>query len=309
LRENPGANNKKQASKKINKKAAPKIMNTPNPLLPQGSLPQRGKSSIYFKILMIVAIHTVLIGGILMVGCKDANKPQGNGASQDQTVLATPATPGPSADVAAPTGPATTPAPVVTPAPTLPVAGTPATVTIPAPVIPPVVPPTPGVAKEYVIASGDLLSTIAKKNGVSLKALEDANPGLDPKKLQIGKKLQIPAAPQTAGTTSSAPTGSSPSAADSAAASGDSTTYTVKTGDVLIRIARAHGTTVAAIQSLNDMKTTSLRPGQKLKLPVMKVASVGTVPVVPVAPTAPAATIPASTGGTAPATAPATTTY
>ena len=41
--------------------------------------------------------------------------------------------------------------------------------------------------------SGDTLGAIAKKNGVSIKAIEDANPGIDAKKLQIGHKLQIPA--------------------------------------------------------------------------------------------------------------------
>ena len=48
-------------------------MNTPNPLLPQGMLPTRG-NSLYFKILMIFAVHIVVLGGILMVGCKDTAK-------------------------------------------------------------------------------------------------------------------------------------------------------------------------------------------------------------------------------------------
>jgi LysM repeat protein len=157
-----------------------------------------------------------------------------------------------------------------------------------------------------MIQKGDLLSTIAKKNGVSLKALEDANPGLDPKKLQINNKLTIPAALATAGATSPGPSGGAlPS--DSTAAAGDSTSYTVKTGDVLLKIAHTHGTTVAAIQALNDMKTTSIKAGQKLKLPVVKVASAGTTPAAPAAPAA--TTVPPSAAGSAPATAPATTTY
>lgn len=47
------------------------------------------------------------------------------------------------------------------------------------------------------------------------------------------------------------------------------TTYTVKSGDTLERIARRNGTTVAAIQRANNMSkgTTRLSIGQKLKIP------------------------------------------
>ena len=44
-----------------------------------------------------------------------------------------------------------------------------------------------------MIVAGDTFSTIAKKTGVSVKAIKEANAGLDDKKLQIGHKLQIPA--------------------------------------------------------------------------------------------------------------------
>ena len=57
-------------------------MNTPNPLLPQGALPPRVASSLYFKILMIFAVHIVVLGGILMVGCNDSSK---NRAKVDQS--------------------------------------------------------------------------------------------------------------------------------------------------------------------------------------------------------------------------------
>jgi LysM repeat protein len=47
-------------------------------------------------------------------------------------------------------------------------------------------------APEYRIKKGDTLSAIAKDNGVSLKALTEANPDLNPTKLKIGKSLNIP---------------------------------------------------------------------------------------------------------------------
>lgn len=46
---------------------------------------------------------------------------------------------------------------------------------------------------KYKVKKGDYPAKIAKELGVSTKALMDANPGLDPKKLQIGQELNVPA--------------------------------------------------------------------------------------------------------------------
>jgi LysM repeat protein len=44
---------------------------------------------------------------------------------------------------------------------------------------------------EYVVVKGDNLGSIAKKNGISLKAIQDLNPGVNPNRLQIGQKLKV----------------------------------------------------------------------------------------------------------------------
>lgn len=44
----------------------------------------------------------------------------------------------------------------------------------------------------YTVASGDNLSKIARKFGVRVDAIEAENPGLDPTKLGVGKKIRIP---------------------------------------------------------------------------------------------------------------------
>jgi LysM repeat protein len=49
---------------------------------------------------------------------------------------------------------------------------------------------TPAGPGEYVVAKGDNLSSIAKKAGISLKAIQDLNPGVDSNKLRIGQKLK-----------------------------------------------------------------------------------------------------------------------
>lgn len=43
---------------------------------------------------------------------------------------------------------------------------------------------------EYVVAKGDNLSSIARKAGLSLKAIQDLNPGVDSNRLRIGQKLK-----------------------------------------------------------------------------------------------------------------------
>ena len=57
-------------------------------------------------------------------------------------------------------------------------------------------------ATEYTVARGDNLTTIANKFGITVKALQEANPTVVPTRLQIGQKLQIPAPAPKATTTS-----------------------------------------------------------------------------------------------------------
>lgn len=52
-----------------------------------------------------------------------------------------------------------------------------------------------GATRTYTVKTGDTPSAIARKYGVRLDALMAANPRLDPRKLQVGATLNIPAAP------------------------------------------------------------------------------------------------------------------
>jgi LysM repeat protein len=270
-------------------------MNNTSPLIPQGATPPRPKSSLYFKILMVLSVHVVVIGGMLLQGCKDT----ATQAKQDPAPAPGDAT----AVVATAPNTTTTPVPTEVTTPVNPniagvVAGT-AGSAAPAPQSPPssvalvpkaaakdLIPPAaPGEAKEYVIAKGDTFAVIAHKNGLSVKALVDANPGVDAKKLQVGHKLQIPA-----GTTAMASTATPGATAEAASAEGD--LYVVKSGDTLTRIAKTHGTTFKKIMAMNDLKTTSIHAGQKLKVPTGK----------------PSASEPSATPATAPASASASAT-
>ena len=43
---------------------------------------------------------------------------------------------------------------------------------------------------EHVVAKGETLGAIARKAGISVKALQELNPGVNPNRLQIGQKLK-----------------------------------------------------------------------------------------------------------------------
>lgn len=110
---------------------------------------------------------------------------------------------------------------------------------------------------------GDNYSTIAAKfPGVTAKAIKDANPGVDPLKLQIGKKINIPSPSAAPTVTPSGPGATLPDAAGEVI-------YVVKSGDRLEVIAKKYGITAAAIAAANNLKTLNkIVVGQKLKIPV-----------------------------------------
>jgi LysM repeat protein len=253
-------------------------MNTPSPLVPQGATPPKPKSSLYFKVLMILTVHVVVIGGMLLQGCKDNAKDQAKADSTAPTAGDTMAMAiSNSTPMTAPTSTTTDVPPTVNPNIQAAYSGTVASAGPAAPVPPAtsLVPPArasdltasaPGETKEYVIAHGDTLGLIAKKNGLSLKTLMAANPSVEARKLQVGQKIQVPAASAAVASTTSTGAATEP-------APGDGSVYVVKSGDMLLKIARSHGTSVKKIMAMNDLKTTSIRAGQKLKLPAPKVTS------------------------------------
>ena len=139
---------------------------------------------------------------------------------------------------------------------------------------PPVAPVAPEAAEtEYVVVKGDSLWKIAKRNGVTVKAIEAANPGVDPARLKVGQKLTIPAA--------SSPAESAGGMSGSSSTDNGEQIYIVKSGDTLSRIAKHYGTTVKAIESENDLSTTRIKVGQKLKIPTQAEAPAPAVAPVP----------------------------
>jgi LysM repeat protein len=116
--------------------------------------------------------------------------------------------------------------------------------------------------RQYVVVKGDSFYKIARANNISMKALADANPGVDSAKLKIGQMLQIPGGAEPAIATAT------PSPAPVNAKAGPAPNrYVVKSGDTLDRIARTHGTTVRAIKAANGLTGDRIVVGRKLNLP------------------------------------------
>jgi len=143
----------------------------------------------------------------------------------------------------------------------------------------PIVEPLPvATATTYKIKKGDSFYTIAREFHVTQKAIEAANPGVDPRKLQINQEITIPA-----------PT--APALTPMVTDGGGPTTYKVVSGDTLSGIAKKFSTTVKAIQQLNGLTTTSIKAGQTLKVPVKPAPAPAPEPppVTPITPLPPTA--------------------
>jgi len=110
--------------------------------------------------------------------------------------------------------------------------------------------PTPAPATteghDYVVARGDTLAVDRQEKTASRsKALKEANPGVDPRKLKNWRKIANSRRGSDAGAVAASGTGMGAGVDTS-----DTTDYVVKAGDMLGRIARTHGTTVAKIKAL-----------------------------------------------------------
>ena len=124
---------------------------------------------------------------------------------------------------------------------------------------------TPAKPESYVVQSGDTLIGTANRFGLSVSELASYNNLSTSAELLRGQKLWL-----IPGKVS----GSSNSNSSSSSSSSSSTTniatksYTVKSGDGLIALAREFGVSVETLASLNGLSTTdNLYVGQKLKVP------------------------------------------
>ncbi len=111
----------------------------------------------------------------------------------------------------------------------------------------------------YKVRSGDVLGTIAARHGVSLSDLKSWN-HLKGNKIYAGQRLTIWTKPSAA-----PPKLASNSVKKASGSASGSETYVVQSGDSLWEISKKYeGLSVEKIKQLNNLKSNSIKPGQKL---------------------------------------------
>lgn len=115
---------------------------------------------------------------------------------------------------------------------------------------------------QYTVRTGDTVSHIAQRAGVSVAAISRANALADASRIRAGQVLSIPG---SAAAASPAPV---PRAVAPATTGTVRTTYTVVKGDTVSHIAARTGTSVAAIVAANHLDGRAfIRIGQVLTIP------------------------------------------
>lgn len=110
----------------------------------------------------------------------------------------------------------------------------------------------------YKVRSGDSLSAIATRYGVSVSDLQSWNGIRNPSDLRAGQTLKIQG-------------GSSRGSSSSSSSSGDSViTYTVRSGDSLGIIAERYHVSVDQLRAWNGIRGSSIFAGDRLKIHVKK---------------------------------------
>ena len=110
----------------------------------------------------------------------------------------------------------------------------------------------------YRVKSGDYLGRIASRHRCTVAQIKRWN-NLSSNNIRVGQRLVI-----YRGGSAPASSSSSSSSAQPTSAPANATTYTVKSGDVLGKIAERHGCTVAQLKAWNGLTSNNIRVGQKL---------------------------------------------
>ena len=117
--------------------------------------------------------------------------------------------------------------------------------------------PLPSSSETYTVKSGDTLTHVAVRYGMSVSELKTLN-NLRSDLIIVGQTLKVKEKSTTPAPTPSTPVNSTtPSSTD---------TYTVKSGDTLTAISRQYNTSVAELKALNNLRSDLIFVGQTLKV-------------------------------------------
>ncbi|WP_164489531.1 LysM peptidoglycan-binding domain-containing protein [Rummeliibacillus sp. TYF005] len=122
-------------------------------------------------------------------------------------------------------------------------------------------------ATTYKVKAGDYLAKIAAQHNITLSSLMKAN-GLKNDKIYVGQTLKIPGS-------STVKVASTKTVKESSSSTKNikTTTYKVKAGDYLAKIATKYKVTIEAIEKTNKIKNKIIYVGQTLTIPVKGTSS------------------------------------
>lgn len=104
----------------------------------------------------------------------------------------------------------------------------------------------------HKVRKGESLDKIAKKYGITVDELRDANPGLEGDNIKIGENLKVPAK----------------SSANKTGNASATTNHKVRKGESLDKIAKKYGITVNALRDANPgLKGDKINEGDNIKVP------------------------------------------
>ena len=130
----------------------------------------------------------------------------------------------------------------------------------------------------YVVQSGDTLSRIAQRYGVTVAALMSLNAITNPNLIFVGQRLVISGSSgSTSPVPTSAPQAATPTPVPSTPVTGG-TTYVVQAGDTLWGISMKYSVSVASIKSANGLTSDFIYVGQRLIIPAPGSTSTPTSP-------------------------------
>jgi membrane-bound lytic murein transglycosylase D len=118
----------------------------------------------------------------------------------------------------------------------------------------------------YRVRSGDTLSTIAKKHGVHVSTITQHNNIKSTKLLRKGQEILIPVGDRTYTAKTTAPAVHTTPKKFKTAAVEDGIQYVVQSGDTLWTISRKFSVTVSELRKWNNIRRSSIFPGQKLTI-------------------------------------------
>ncbi len=119
--------------------------------------------------------------------------------------------------------------------------------------------------RTHVVRAGDNVTSLAKRYGTTVSRIASANGLRNAGLIYVGQRLTIPGG-SGGGSSSSTPARTVP-VSNTGSTSSSAQTHTVRSGDTLSGLAQRYGTTVSAIASRNNLRSSStIYVGQRLTI-------------------------------------------